>query len=229
MGNIMEKQFSTFGVCDREFDNFKDARAYTYTSDWDSAHPLADGDDMWPPTPLVFSDNPTNDLILNAKNILDLGCGCGRNLPWVMENTDANYYGLDPNKSMLSHFRNPNELEWGSRVNVSSDISDFGDVKFDVVISTFVFMHIGYRPVPPQMNVGDVTEMVMKHTDIDTVWFLFEHTNEEKDWFDKWEAQFHHKLDKVFDRVNFPEEFDFMNRRNHLAGGYHLLRIYIES
>jgi len=223
----MTKKFEQFGVCDRTFNTFKEAQAYTYTSDWDSNNPLGVGEDMWPPTPLIFEENPVNDYILQSKNILDLGCGCGRNLPWIMENTTANYYGLDPNKSMLDHFviKNP---EWKSRVNYSTSIEDFNDVIFDVVVSTFVFMHIGYRPEPHQMNVQDITEMVMNNTRTGTIWFLFEHTNEERDWFDKWESYFSYRLTKVLDRVNFPKEFDYMNRRNHLAGGSHLLRVYVE-
>lgn len=220
-----KKEFNTFGVCNRGFDTFKEAQAYTYTSDWDPKHPLPEGEDMWPPTPLQFEGSPVNDKIHHARNILDLGCGCGRNLPWILENTSANYYGLDPNEDMLKHFQVPN-WEWEHRTLYGTSLEEFGDVTFDVVVSTFVFMHIGYRPKPPSMNVGDITDMVMEYTHPGTVWFMFEHTNEEKDWWDKWEKQFGSRLNKVLDRVNFPEEFDFMNRRNHMAGGSHLLRIY---
>ena len=62
---------------DKEVELSRVARGYTYTM----------RDKSFPPTRLAFDDNPFSDDILAAKNILDFGCGVGRNLPWVSETT----------------------------------------------------------------------------------------------------------------------------------------------
>ena len=152
------------------------ARGYTYTT----------RDDGFPPTPLTFEGNPFNDEILAAKNILDFGCGVGRNLPWIAENTNAMYYGLDPNPVMLEEFWNVTDQKYG---NMAFLLKSFEEIPksmvFDVVVSTYVMQHLGYRPPKGTMDVTDLTQEIMKHTRKGTIWFLLEHEKEEI-WFDRW-------------------------------------------
>lgn len=153
------------------------ARGYTYTTK----------DDGFPPTPLAFEGNPFNDEIRAAKNILDFGCGVGRNLPWIYENTDAIYYGLDPNPVMLENFWKVTDQKYTKMAFLLKSFEDIPkDMVFDVVVSTFVMQHLGYRAPEGVMDVSDITQEIMKHTRKGTIWFLHEHETEEPGWLDRW-------------------------------------------
>ena len=152
------------------------ARGYTYTM----------RDDSFPPTRLANDDNPFSDAILAAKNILDFGCGVGRNLPWIYENTEATYYGIDPNQIMLDNFWVVIDKKYKDRTVLMSDFSELPDgLIFDMVVSTFVFQHLGYRSPEDAMNVTDMTQKIMQYTRKGTIWFLLEHEGEES-WLDRW-------------------------------------------
>lgn len=218
-----QENFKAYGVAAGEMSDLVDAQCNTFTAGASGHH------DHWPPTPLTFKENPTNWDIINARNVLDIGCGPGRNLPWIMENTKANYYGLDPNPDMLKFFQIPNE-EWADRVHTSLDFDEkFDNSVFDVVLCTFVFQHVGFRPVT-MMDVGEITKRVLKSTSSGTVWFLFEHQSEEPGWFDKWENMFGGELKRVYFSEGFPEEHNYMNSMNYVTrhGLGHQLRIYVQ-
>lgn len=152
------------------------ARGYTYTM----------RDDGFPPTDLAC-DNPFADDVLAAKKILDFGCGVGRNLPWIADNTDANYYGIDPNTVMLDNFWEVSDQKYDGRVWLNDSLDNIpDDTVFDVVVSTFVMQHLGYRAPDGAMNVTDMTQEIMKHTREGTIWFLLEHEMEEPGWLQRW-------------------------------------------
>ena len=155
----------------------KVARGYTYTT----------REDEFPPMPLVLPENPFNDEVLAAKTILDLGCGVGRNLPWIYENTEAMYYGLDPNQVMLDNFWAVTNATYTNRTTLMKDFTHIpSDMIFDVVVSTYVFQHLGYSKTPKGgMNPTDITQEIMKYTREGTIWILLEHEREES-WMDKW-------------------------------------------
>lgn len=170
------KKLESFGVAGINFKDKDIARGYTYTTK----------DDKLVPTNLIPDENPFGDDILNAKYILDIGCGVGRNLEWVMENTDAVYIGLDPNESILQYFWACQNEIWKCRVQLYKNFDEIpNDIIFDVVVSTFVFQHIGFRPNETQMNISDITKEARKFTRDGTIWFLFEHDGEE-DWTERW-------------------------------------------
>lgn len=152
------------------------ARGFTYTT----------RDDRFPSTDLTI-DNPFADDIISAKNILDFGCGVGRNLPWIYENTNATYYGLDPNPVMLDNFWNVTDEKYADRVVLLKSFDDIPDgVWFDVIVSTFVLQHLGYSKTPEgAMDLTDMTQEIFKHSQIGTVWYLLEHEREGK-WVMRW-------------------------------------------
>ena len=80
------KHLKKFGYGGVDYTNMADARGNTYTTS-DNRHPT---------TNFACQDNPYTEQLYSAKYILDFGCGVGRNLSWIMENTNAHYVGLDP-------------------------------------------------------------------------------------------------------------------------------------
>jgi SAM-dependent methyltransferase len=152
------------------------ARGFTYTM----------RGDQFPPTRLANDDNPFNEDILKAKTILDFGCGVGRNLPWIYDCTPATYYGIDPNPVMLDNFWVITDERYKDRTVLASDFSELPDgIVFDVVVSVFVFQHLGYRAPDGAMDITDITQKIMQYTKTGTIWFLLEHELEES-WLDRW-------------------------------------------
>lgn len=154
------------------------ARGYTYTT----------RDDGFPSTNLACDDNPFANDVLLADAILDFGCGVGRNLPWIHENTHAHYYGVDPNPVMLDNFWKVTDPKYDDGTVWLGD--SFENIPentgFDVVVSTFVMQHLAYEFTPEGvMNLTDITQEIMKYTREGTIWFLLEHEME-RPWLDRW-------------------------------------------
>jgi SAM-dependent methyltransferase len=109
-----------FGVAGKDYEDATSAKGDTYTT--------LDGG--FPPTNLACSDNPFIEELNSSKYILDFGCGVGRNLPWIMENTNAIYIGLDPNTTMTKYFwdvqiEQGHDVEsWKDRVQLYNDFND---------------------------------------------------------------------------------------------------------
>lgn len=170
------KTLQPYGV---SIDNYSDAdhaKGYTYTTK----------DGAFPPTP-IFSDlNPFNEEIRSAKNVLEIGGGVGRNLPIIMEQTQAHYYMVDPNEKMHEYFWSIQSEQYRDRVTLCKSFDELpSGVLIDFVLVTFVYQHIGFRPALTQMNVADITLEAMKHTRDGAIWFVLEHEREEQ-WQERW-------------------------------------------
>lgn len=214
-----------YGVANKDYQNAQEAKGDTYTR--------LDG--SFPPTNLACVDNPYVKELLKARYILDLGCGVGRNLPWIMENTNAIYIGLDPNTNMTDYFwqiqaEGNHDIEaWQRRAVVYNDFSEIPQgVKFDYVVSTFVLQHLGYRyEMPVAQNITGITQNVLQRCNNGAVWFALEHDSEE-DWIPRWSMENDITFD-VYSRSykGLPELTD----RDHTApnGGHHLLIFKYES
>jgi SAM-dependent methyltransferase len=172
-----EKKLERFGVAGIDFDDVEKAKAFTYDN----------REKTFPSTELIFRENPFSVDVLKAKKILEIGCGVGRNLPWIMQHTAADYHGVDPNKSMLQYFWQINsDPQYKTRASVHNDFSKLHDMSFDVVLCTYVFQHISYRPQAPEMNIDDITQEVFKLTHPNTVFIFIEHDKEELGWIERW-------------------------------------------
>jgi hypothetical protein len=204
------KKFVPYGIAGREFSDADSAKQYTYTKG--NEH-YADGSFAWPSTKLIHPGNPFNDEIFWAKNILEIGCGCGRNMPWVMEGTEAHYWGIDPNPDMLKYFWDLNDQnKHGHRVHLCKDFSVIPqDIKFDVVFSVFVFQHLGFRTPANGMNVVDITREAMKHTRDGAIWWVFEHEREEPGWVHRWLTELDIQPEYWRDDVDW---FEYLNHRH---------------
>jgi SAM-dependent methyltransferase len=212
------KILTAFGESNQPFLCADDARGMTYTTK----------NNEIPPTPFIAPINPFNAEILASKNVLEIGCGIGRNLPFVMEKTNAHYYGVDPAEPMLKYFWDIQDKKWQSRVTLCKSFDELPiDIKMDFVIVTFVFQHIGYRPKPPSMNVTDITKEAMKHTHNNTVWFILEHQTEEV-WLGRWMNECYIAPTIYFNPIGnvmpYPE-FEPMTHR----GNIHNIIIFKES
>lgn len=173
---MFEKKLEPYGLSLADYKSARDARGYTYTT----------RDDKFPPTPIFSSLNPFNDEIRAAKNVLEIGAGVGRNLPIIMEETNAHFWTVDPNENMLKFFWDVQDPKYKDRVTLCKGFDELpSDIVFDFVLVTFVFQHIGFRPSFGQMNVADITKEAMKYTRNGTVWFVLEHEREEA-WQDRW-------------------------------------------
>jgi len=206
---LMDKELKSFGIAGGGMSTPTMARTYTYEKGNKKQY---NGALEWPSTKLIHPGNPFNNEIFWAKNILEIGCGCGRNLPWVMEATEADYWGVDPNYSMTNNFWElNNKSRYGNRTHIYNDFVLLpDDIKFDVVFVVFVFQHLGFRAPEGVMNVVDITREAMKHTRDGTIWWVFEHEREEPGWVDRWIDEL--SIDPEYHRKDV-DEFEYLNHR----------------
>jgi SAM-dependent methyltransferase len=210
-------ELKKYGVAGRDYNTRESAKGDTYT--------CLDG--SFPSTNLACNDNPYINELNSSKYILDLGCGVGRNLPWIMENTNAIYVGLDPNTTMTQYFweiqsqQGCNIESWKNRVILCNSFDEISsDIKFDYVISTFVLQHLGYRFNVSSMNITDITKAIFKKTKPGTVFFLIEHDNEE-DWIPRWLQENDINLD-VYIRT-YKGLIELTDRDHLTHDGHHLM------
>jgi SAM-dependent methyltransferase len=215
------QQLKKFGAAGIDYPTLEEAQGNTYTQH----------DGGFPSTNLACSENPYIKELQKAKYILDFGCGVGRNLPWIMENTTATYVGLDPNTTMTKHIWQvqvnrgyPNaQEEWAGRVFIYNDFAEIPQhITFDYVVTTFVLQHLGYRHVVPGgLDLTGLSKAVIGKCKPGAVWFLLEHDSEE-DWITRWKTECN--LDfTVYERSykGLPE----LAERDYTApnGGHHLI------
>jgi len=215
----MKYKLRKYGVADKNYTTAEEAKGDTYTQ--------LDGG--FPPTNLACAENPFKEELKSAKYILDLGCGVGRNLPWILENTSATYVGLDPNTHMTDYFWDIqsstgfDKETWQHRVILCNEFSQIDNtIKFDYVVSTFVLQHLGYRyVVPGGLNITGITKEVRERTNPGAVWFALEHDSEE-DWIPTWKAECGLNFETyIRGYKGLPE----LSERDHTApnGGHHLI------
>lgn len=222
ISNVLEGKFKylkMFGVAGKEYPVAEFARGDTYTT----------RDGKFPPTNIACTENPYKEEVYSSKYILDFGCGVGRNLPWIMNNTNAHYVGLDPNKSMTKFFWEVQEKEghdiekWKSRVTLINEFSELPDtIKFDYVITTFVLQHLGYRHnLKDGFNLTEITQNIFSRMKDGAIFFSIDHDSEEN-WIPRWISECNINLD-VYIRSykGLPELTD----RDFTApnGGHHLM------
>jgi SAM-dependent methyltransferase len=196
-----------------KWDSSKDAMSSTYTT----------RDSGYPSFPLSFDANPHSDECLKAKKVLDLGCGIGRNLKWIMENTEAHYYGMEPNKSMSQFFWDWNDEKYKDRVTIVSSWEELSGIEFDVMLSTFVLMHITYNVPTDVWNVSDIVDEMKKHANKETIWVMFEHDNEYGGWQEKMFAECGITPEV---HIRHFKEIESQTHRDEFGGGGHNLIIW---
>lgn len=171
-----EKNLIPFGVSISNYADANIAKGYTYTT----------RDGQFPSTPIFSEFNVFSEEIKKSTNVIEIGCGVGRNLPIIMEQTNAHYYGVDPNELMHKYFWDLQDIKYKDRVTLCKSFDEIPhNIKADFVLVTFVYQHIGFRPPIDQMNVVDISLEAMKHTKDGAIWFVLEHEREEH-WQERW-------------------------------------------
>lgn len=204
------KQFKAFGVASRNYKNETEAANDTYTT----------SDGKLESTQLIFDDNPFNTYVKNANNIFEIGFGVGRNVKWIMENTNATYIGIEPNPTMFDNFWKFNDKKYEHRIKLFRDFNLPSDLKMDVVISTFVLQHIGYMTPNEVMNVYDIASNIKSFTKQNTVWILLEHDSE-NDWINRFFNDMKIKPDVY---IRSYKGLENMTHRDHCTkDGHHLI------
>lgn len=213
------KKLKKFGYAGMDYSDSETARGNTYTTRLNE----------YPSTNMACYDNPFKEQLKSAKYILDFGCGVGRNLQWIMENTTANYVGLDPNTNMTQFFWDVQRMDrgdvehWKERVTVVNEFSEIdSNIKFDYVITTFVLQHLGYRyNVEDGYNLTEITKNILSRMNMNAVFFAIEHDSEEP-WIDKWLQECDINLDVYIRSYKGLLE---LTDRDHTApnGGHHLM------
>ena len=148
-----------------------------------------------PSTPLCCKSNPFCKEIKEAKNILEIGCGFGRNVTWIIENTNAKYFGIDPNKSVAASFQERNRRHDKDRIYFTHEFDEIiTENKYDVILTTYVFQHLAPQPTKLDvMNLNEITEEIFKVTKPGTIWFLIDHEAEKRHWQRDWFKRFNIK------------------------------------
>jgi len=209
--NTKIKKFKSFGVASGLVDSY-DAKNLTYTN---KNHELVT-------TPLIFKSNPYSDKIKDLNNIFEIGCGVGRNIDWILKNTSATFISVEPNPSMISALYElfPEYIN-NSRVKIYSDFSQLDkEIKFDMVLSTFVLQHIGYMPPDDIYNVEDIVREISDYCKEETIWLMIEHDSEDK-WIERLLNNCNIKPD-VFIR-GFKEIEELTHRDYTTNDGHHLI------
>lgn len=172
------KTFRKFGVASKNYDNHFDAATDTYGTK----------SGIWPPTPICIPENPFLEECKHARNVLEIGCGVGRNLHSVMTETNANYYGIDPNENMTRWFwEHGDNSKWRDRAVIGNSFDVLPkDLRVDLVLSIFVLQHIGFRPDSSTMDVYDIGMKIKEYTVDGCIWYMLEHNHEERDWLQVW-------------------------------------------
>jgi len=94
----------------------------------------------------ILTEGYGEDFINNAKKVLEIGFGCGRNAQFFMNETDhIDYYGFDTSKVGLKYFLKQDFPK--DRYYVSTDIDEeILSQRYDLIFHTYVFHHVGFLP-----------------------------------------------------------------------------------
>ena len=85
------------------------------------------------------------NLIDKASNVLEIGCGWGRNAQYFINEKHINYYSFDPSPTSLMYFKRLNLSS--DRFYISHDLDNkITSNKYDLIFSTFVLQHVGFLP-----------------------------------------------------------------------------------
>jgi len=110
----------------------------------------------------ILVDNYGDDFIDKVEKVLEIGCGCGRNAQFFINETEhIKYYGFDTSFVGLEYLKKQGFDE--DRYYVSTDIDDvILSQKYDLIFNTYVFHHIGFVPEDNKKEYYDSISITKK-------------------------------------------------------------------
>jgi ubiquinone/menaquinone biosynthesis C-methylase UbiE len=91
--------------------------------------------------------------LLDISSILDLGCGTGRGVKWLLENHSIKVFGVDPVQALIGQAIHKNNIIKDILIIGSGDLLPLKDNSFDAICELGVLHHV------PNSNVV-VSEMM---------------------------------------------------------------------
>lgn len=112
------------------------------------------------PVYLVFLDLLKKSQRASA-NVLDLGCGTGRNISYVKESLNRahwNFYGIDYSASCIGYARSQYKIQGVNFVQHDGSKLPYPDATFDYLVSSHVMEHIKENDQP--FFVGEIARIL---------------------------------------------------------------------
>lgn len=137
-------------------------------------------------------DTPTNfrqkiltdyygDLIDKASNVLEIGCGWGRNAQFFRKENHINYFAFDASSAALKFFdllKLPK-----NRFFVSQTINKkILEREYDLIYSTLVLQHIGFKTSNDQIDSEDIANMLLPSLKVGGFWVSYELNVGQNNW-----------------------------------------------
>jgi len=154
-------------------------------------------------TPLNFRqkiiEEHCGNLIDKAKNVLEIGCGCGRNAQFFSNkeyNTEhIKYYGIDTSETSLKYFYNNSYYKLSKDLYYTTKELDetILSIKYDLIFTCYTLQHIGINKDVGAYTSIELTEKLLKNLKTNGYWISYEHRIGQNRWNPKeWlEACFH--------------------------------------
>lgn len=141
------------------------------------------------PTPLDFPGidrrDEVRETVERASAVMEIGCGIGRNMPWIMDHSAAHFYGVEPNADMFRFFWDVQDRKHAPRVTLSPELFP-ETVKADVVLTVMALQHLAVKPPAGAMDHVEITrEVIRRNCRPGTLWVHFE-SECDGDWLNDW-------------------------------------------
>ncbi len=143
--------------------------------------------------------NLYGDVIKNAKKVLEIGCGAGRNAQYFL-NTDIQYFGFDPSPTAMDLFRN--NRYWGienqEQFYISLEIDEtILSQEYDMIFSTYVLQHVGFSTDEDVYDSVSITKALFPTLKSGGIWLAYELYQGQNDWSPKRWKQESFEADEV--------------------------------
>jgi len=143
-------------------------------------------------TPIDFKQKKLTkfygDLIDRSKNVLEIGCGCGRNAQFFGKeeyNTKhIKYFGFDISKEALNLFYNNKYWKNSKETHYTSQEIDHEILKnkYDLIFSSYVFQHIGIGAPEGIHDSLSITSTIFPKLNKNGYIILFEQITGQNNW-----------------------------------------------
>ncbi|MDO8659932.1 MAG: class I SAM-dependent methyltransferase [Candidatus Parcubacteria bacterium] len=147
------------------------------------------------------------DLIDRTEKVLEIGCGCGRNAQFFLNETDhIKYYGFDSSELSLKCFKKNSFWDFTNkkdRFYVSNNIDEiiFGQ-KYDLIFSTYVLQHIGFSTDLSVWDAFYITKELWNNLNIGGYFMIYELCQGQNCWDPiRWKREIFEELYKEKARV----------------------------